>query len=166
MNLPVSVSQLIVTGDDTAVGSVDGMVLVPSRRLKTEPTPSLRGRDAARYGSTVVYALDDRVWLEPGGFWVMGERQPDVLFAPDASTDHLDVSVQNGPVSNRVRLRSGEWSAEHVLAGDEAWAVRIPIADSSHPVIVNFDVEHGVQPAHIDPSSTDRRLLGCWIELR
>ena len=164
--LPVTASSLAVVADADAAQSVERIVAVPDPGAGGAPESPLRARDAARYGSTVVYAVDDRVWLEPGGFWIMGERRPDVVFAVDQPVDHLDLDLRNAPVVNRIRLRSGAWTAERTLAADERWPVRVPVAGSARTVFVNIDVEKGVRPTHVDPASRDGRLLGCRIEVR
>jgi hypothetical protein len=165
ITLPIATSILDVRGDDDAVRSVEQVRLVPAADMTVSPIAG-RARDAARYGSTVVYATDNRVSLEADGFWVLGERQPDVVVANDEPMASVALEIHNGPVANRVRLRTSNWSTEHAFAPGEAWSVRVPMAERGAASVVNVYVEHGFRPAQVDAGSTDNRLLGCWIVVR
>ena len=156
--LPVVASMVIVRADDSALPSVEEIALVPVGTSRRFGPRGARARDAARYGSAVVYAIDDRVWLEPGGFWIMGERQPEVVITMDSPAASIDLDVRNVPVPNRARLRSGRWSMERTLAPDEHWRVRVPIDRMGAAAGVEFRIDRGVR--------RDGRLLGCWVEVR
>ena len=166
IRLPLTAPLMTITGDSFALKSIEHVALMP---VPGNLGSGFNGRayDAGRYGSVVVFATDERVWLEPDGIWVMGERQPDLVFVTDEPTNTIHLDIGNGPVVNRVRLRVGEWITDHPLAPGEHWSVEIPLSRSDvvHATLVNVDVAHGFRPAHVDPTSTDRRLLGCWITL-
>lgn len=165
ITLPIVASSLNVTGDDDAVRSVEQVVLVPAADMSVPPIAA-RARDAARYGSTVVYATDNRVSLQTDGFWVLGKRQPDVVVATDEPVESLAIEVHNGPVANRVRLRAGNWSTEHGFGPGETWSVRVPVAERGAATVMNIYVEHAFRPTWFDPGSRDNRLLGCWVVVR
>jgi hypothetical protein len=118
-----------------------------------------RARDAARYGDAVVFALDDRVWLEPGGFSVMGQRRPDVVIALDGPSSRLTLEVVNAPVPNRIRISMARWHAERALGPGERWTIVLPTVALGRAFVVNFGVESGAR----DDSG---RLLGCRVSLR
>ena len=162
LDLPAAASRIVVTGAGPAVSAAGPVVLVPA--LDGAPMPPIEGRirDAARYGSTTVYAIDDRVWLEAEGLWVMGERQPTVILAADDPARPLTIELANISMSNRIRLRTREWSAERILAPNERWLVPLP-AGPAGVVALTIDVEHGLQPARVNPSSRDHRFLGCSV---
>jgi hypothetical protein len=177
--LPVRASYIRVTGDAEALQSIENVALVPEpqRALPPRRTPGANGvstlvlrtaraRDAGRYGTSVVYTLDDRVWLEPRGFWVMGGRAPEVVIAMDHPAAALEIDVRNGPGPNRLRIRAGPWSSERALGADEPWHVRVPLTGDAPAIVVGFDVQRGFIPADIDLKSGDRRALGCWVEVR
>jgi hypothetical protein len=164
--LPVPTSTISVYGDADAVRSVSKVALVPVPDTTAPLLSDARARDAVRYGPMVVFALDDRVWLEPRGFWVMGERQPEVVMAIDQPIVSLDLEIQNGPGANRVRVWSGAWSSTRELTNGEQWNVRVPVPDRARAIAVGFDVQRGFIPARTDPTSVDRRSLGCWVEVR
>ena len=116
-----------------------------------------RARAAARYGRTVVYAIDNRVIIERDGFWVLGGRQPDVVIATERSQPELTLQVSNVATQNRVRVSTGAFSASRELAPDERWFVTVPLPDSLQPAIVNFRVEQGAMMAG--------QSLGCHISI-
>jgi len=173
-HLPVRASTLTVRGDADAMQSVEKVALVPDPpsavAAQTEngtsaPPRTARARDGARYGPAVVYTLDDRVWLEPQGFWVMGARAPQVVVAMDDPVESFAVTVRNGPAENRVRVWSGGWSSERALGPDESWDIRMPAPSLARAIIVGFEVQRGFIPAERDTGSEDRRSLGCWVEV-
>jgi hypothetical protein len=164
-HLGTNAAALSVVGDEAATRSVSRLALVPHSGEATAPL-SLRARSAVRYGAMVVYALDDRVSLEDGGFWVLGERRPDVVVSAPGAVGSIDITVRNRPIANTVRVRSGRWYAERKLQPDEAWHVRIPLSEPTRDIVLGFDVEHGLRPIDVDAGSRDRRPLGCWIEMR
>ena len=164
--LPVHTSMIAVTGDADAIRSVSKVALVPVPDTSAPLLSDARARDAVRYGPMVVFALDDRVWLEPKGFWVKGETQPEVVVTIGQPVDSLDLHIRNGPGANHVRVWSGAWSATRELTRDELWHVRVPVPDHARAIAVGFDVQRGFIPARTDPTSVDRRSLGCWVEVR
>jgi hypothetical protein len=175
--LPVHAAFITVTGDEEAVRTIDNVSLTPdaqaegrSGRVESSSAPWLAGparaRDAARYGSAVVYTLDDRVWLEPGGFWIMGGRSPTVVLATDQPVSSFPIDIRNGPGTNRVKVSAADWSSERELNASETWRVRVPASPQQRSQFVRFDVQRGFVPAELDSTSTDRRALGCWVELR
>jgi hypothetical protein len=163
--LPVRAAAVVVKGDSSAVRSIDRVALVPDPPDGITPEEA-RASDAAQYGDVVVYALDDRVWLEHDGFWVMGDRRPDVVISAKHPVTFVDLIVHNRPVSNTVRVRSGQWFVERALEPDEAWRVRVPLPKPAQDLTVGFDVARGVRPADVDPASRDHRSLGCWVEVQ
>ena len=176
VSLPVRASSLSVTGDANALRSIEQIALVPQLPLGAatrDPDDeasaasfrAARARDAARYGAATVLTLDDRVWLEPQGFWVMGARDPELAIAVDGPSRTIGLDLRNGPALNHVRLSAGTWSSARALAADEHWHADVPVPRSRQAVIIRFEVERGVVPADIDPRSGDHRSLGCWVEV-
>jgi hypothetical protein len=41
----------------------------------------------------------------------------------------------------------------------------VPAPKPAPAIIVGFEVQGGFIPAEHDPNSSDRRSLGCWVEL-
>src|SRR5262249_55582753 len=145
--IPIQASTLTIVGDAAATESIRSVALVPLRHITTPWAAVTRARAAARYGRTVVYAIDNRVIIEPDGFWVLGGRQPDVVITTDHSRPELTFQVSNVAVRNRVRVSIAGWSATRELAPDERWLVTVPLPDSLQPATVNVRVEQGAMTA-------------------
>ncbi len=155
--IPIQASTLTIAGDAAAAESIRSVALIPMRHVTAPWAAVTRARAAARYGRTVVYAIDNRIIIEPDGFWVLGGRQPDVVITTDSSRPGLTFQVSNVAIQNRVRVSTGAWSATRELAPDERWLVTVPLPDSAQPAIVNFRVEHG--------AVVDNRVLGCRVSI-
>ncbi len=158
-HLPLSASSIVVNGDEAADRSIEEVTLLPAPRLEARSDIArARARDAARYGHVVVFTIDDRVILDPRGFWVLGERQPEVVVSTDDPVNSLDLELRNVAVPNRIRLWAGRWSIERSLAPDELWRVRVPVAGLGTSFAVGFKVESGL------PAS--KGGFGCRVEFR
>jgi hypothetical protein len=153
--VPVRASVVTIVGDADAAASLRRLSLTPVRHVTTPWANTTRARDAARYGSYVVYAVDTRVMLDAAGFWVLGGRQPDVVIASLKPTTALRLDVRNVAAPNVVRVSAGAWSATKSLAPDERWPITVPFdaADAAH--VVNFRVEQGAR--------SGGQLLGCRV---
>jgi hypothetical protein len=158
-HLPVRASSIVVNGDERSTESVEGLALVPLGPSQQHANGDGRqARDAARYGQVVVFATDDRILLDPRGFWVLGRREPEVIFLADSAVNGLELEVENVTTPNRIGLQAGRWSTERVLAAGETWRVRVPVLGLGPSYAVRFKVANGVQ--------TSNGLLGCRVELR
>ena len=155
--IPIQASTLSIVGDAAAARSIRSVALVPVRHITTPWAAVTRARAAARYGRTVVYVIDNRVILEPDGFWVLGGRQPDVVMTTDRSQPELTLQVSNVAVQNRVRVSIAGWSATRELAPNERWLVTVPLPDSLQPAVVNVRVEQGAMAGG--------QLLGCRVSI-
>jgi hypothetical protein len=155
--LPIQASTLTIAGDAAAAESIRSVALVPVRHVTTPWAAATRARAAARYGRTVVYAIDNRVIIERDGFWVLGGRQPDVVMTTDHSQPELTLQISNVAIANRVRVGIGGWSATRELAPDERWVVTVPLPDSDEPAVVNIRVEQGAMMGD--------QLLGCRVSI-
>jgi hypothetical protein len=157
-HLPILASSIVVNGDDDAIRSVENVAVVPVAPRVPLSESRARARDATRYGNVIAFAVDDRVVLEPEGFWVLGERQPEVVFLTDNPINALDLEVRNVAISNHLRLSTGRWSIERSLAPDEVWHVRVPVLGLGPTFRVEFKVDRAL-PAR-------QGELGCRIVIR
>jgi hypothetical protein len=155
--IPIRASTLTIVGDAAAAASIRSIALVPVRHIATPWAAVTRAHAAARYGRVVVYAIDNRVIIEPDGFWVLGGRQPDVVITTDRWQPELTFRIANVAIRNRVRVSIAGWSVTRELAPDERWLVTVPLPASLQPAIVNVRVEQGVM--------TGGQLLGCHVSI-
>jgi hypothetical protein len=122
--------------------------------------------EVAQYGDVSVYFHGGGAYPEPGGFWVRGATDLTTTFArpPDSMRPHVRLRVHTGAAANRVHFRAGPWRADIHLRAGEAGEVDVPLLPSAQRAVVRIATEGGFVPAETT-GGTDRRLLGCWIEV-
>ncbi len=149
-----------ITGDDAARASVRRLTLRP-RALPDSELAQPHALRAARFGATVLFALDDNVFLEPGALWVRGERSARVIVQPDAA-DGTVIRLKAGAVDNVVTLAAGGWSSEVRLGRDETRDVTLPAAALS-PAVLSLTSATGFRPSEHGPGNRDVRWLGVYL---
>jgi hypothetical protein len=157
IHLPAGARALAIRGDEGARDQLDGVELRP---LALDPAPTTRdiARRAVRYGGTVVFFLDDRAFPEPAGFWVGGERDTQVVVAPDDARGSVSLILRNAPVANTATLEFGGRREETVLKPGEERLLVLPSGS-----VNRIRSSAGFRPSEVDPKSRDTRLLGVYI---
>jgi hypothetical protein len=140
---------------------------VVDESLRTRRPPIL---SATRYGPLAAYFHDDTINGEPTGFWTHGRATTRVSVAALAGTPTtVDADVRCGPIANQVTLRMPGWTEQFAIEPGGSHHVSIPLLSqaslSSRLAPLDVIVRDGFVPADVDPASTDRRVLGCWIEM-
>jgi len=163
LHLPVAANAVTITGDEGARATIPDLALRPV--LLVPPAERLigeRARRAARYGALAVFSFDDYAYLEEPGLWVRGGTPVRLVLAAERAAGTVALVVRNGPVQNRVRLRSGAWSSAVALGPREERLVEIPLA--SGVALLEVRTDSGFRPSQAEPGSTDARYLGVWLE--
>lgn len=131
-----------------------------------------RMRSAARLGGANVLFLDDKVWVEAEGFWVRGRDAARFAVLPmDASGAPVPggvvrLRVQNGGApGNAISIESGTFQKMLLLEPFRDQEIEIPAGEGGLTSI-RIASGDGFVPAGRDPASSDRRLLGAWVQLR
>ncbi len=140
-------------------------VVDESRRVARPPVLS-----ATRYGPLTAYFHDDTTAGEPSGYWTHGRGTTQVTYAAGSSAPPtFSVEVRCGPIANRVTLTTPGWSEQFIVEPGGSHHVAIPtLAQPDLDLRIaplDISVRDGFVPAEVDPASTDRRVLGCWIEM-
>jgi hypothetical protein len=166
IRLPVSADVLRLDGDVAARRSVHGLSIraieLPGHAIGY--APDLVAIHGTRYGPALVFQTGGAASMEPAGAWVHGEGFADFVIVPAADAP-VRLFVRNGGAGNHVTVDGGSWREELTLsAGEERW-LALP-AEARRVVAVRVKSESGARPADSDPQTSDRRLLGCWIETR
>lgn len=153
LHLPVEAHSITITGDAAARDTIARLVLRP-RALTGGALPlALR---AVRIGRVVVFALDDRAYLEPGAFWVAGERETTVVLAAGDRPPAMRLTA--GPVPTHVDLRAGGFSRGVDLAAGASETVSLPaVAVGGAPLTIASST--GFRPSATD----DVRWLGVYV---
>jgi len=120
---------------------------------------------AARYQHVTAYFHSQGVYTEPAGFWVRGRSSALVTFAQDAAGGHAGVRLRlhSGDAATRVTLQTSDWQTALDLTARAAQEVLLPARPGDAVVSARIAPERGFVPA--DHGGTDRRELGCWVEV-
>jgi hypothetical protein len=125
---------------------------------------------AVRYGPVTAFFHDDFVSGEPSGYWTPGRASTQITYVTNESSPAtIDVGVRCGPVVNQVTLTTPGWQERLVLDAGAVRGVAIPTLIQPDLRVrlapLEISVRDGFVPAEIDRASTDRRVLGCWIDM-
>lgn len=157
LHLPVDAYSIAITGDGAARDSVARLVLRPRTLLPRGGPLALR---AVRFGGVVVFALDDRAYLEPTAFWVRGERATTVVVTSDDGRPPT-LQVKAGGAATRVDLRAGGWTQSFDLAADAARDVALP-SEALGAGGLTIASSAGFRPS----ATQDVRFLGVYVTIR
>ena len=144
--------------------------------LRVQPTRVVNGRDrrdlptvlsSATYKDVVVTFHGDQVYAERDGFWVRGRSTLLATFAPPAATDRqpgVRLSLHGGAAATHVGFETSTWSTIVALEPGVSRELLIPALQGQTLLPVRITPDSGFVPAEAHGGS-DRRLLGCWIEV-
>jgi hypothetical protein len=158
LDLPFGAASLRIDSLADRVAPPGTAALVP-RRLARAPAPIARAAMAFDRGT--MWVLDDGGWAEPGGVWTRGTEP--VTIAVDVNGP-VPLKLRGGAVETTVCLQAGSWRGEITLQPGEAHDVDVPVGMPRTPIAIAAD--RAFRPHDHDPSSTDMRELGTWVEVR
>ena len=166
VTLPLAMPLLAIDADAEARRSIDRLAI----RAVAVPGSSARLTDiepahAVRYGPALVFLLDGDAYVEREGTWIAGGKSAQFAIAPDSGAA-IRLFVRNAPVQNDVTLESGPWRQTLALKPREERIIDVPVEGARLGAVLRVTTSAGFRPSDLDPSTTDRRLLGCWIETR
>lgn len=164
LRLPVTANGVTITGDGTAVQTLQALALQPLDVLPaTAPMSRQHARAGVRYGETGVFVVGDGVFLETAGLWVEGAKTVPLglQVAPAAGT--VKLLARNGPVANVVNFAAGSWRLALSLQPSEERVVEVPV-DAGGRALLDVRAERGFRPSETEPGSKDQRLLGVWLQ--
>jgi hypothetical protein len=126
----------------------------PSRAVE-----SVRGRP----GAYLVYT-DEEAYPEMGTFWTRGTASTTVLVAPgDAS--QLLLTISTGPEAGTVDLAVGTEVRTVQTQADVEQVVAFPLPPGQRLVPMTIRSNVMFRPSDVDPRATDRRGLGCRVQV-
>lgn len=164
ITLPVAVRALSIRAEEAGRDQLDAIVLRPVTLAPQAASRETAWR-AVRYGDEDAFFLDDHVYPEPSGFWVMGGRETDVVIAPDQRRETIAIFVRNGAHANSVTMSSGAWQTGVALGPGEERRVDVPVTSSDGTSRVRIRSSASFRPSEADPASRDTRPLGVFVTL-
>ena len=160
--LPAGAAALWITGDAQLSRTADSLWL----EVDGPGDPDLCGARAARalvHAAATWFVVDGRAWVEPAGLWTGGGQS--VRLVPAGREAIVRVRIRQGAVGGPVRISTGGWQQARELAPGERWDIDVP-GRSGRDVAFTVESPAAFRPAEHDPSSSDTRLLGVWVEPR
>ena len=144
--------------------------------LRVQPTRVVNGRDrrelptvlsSAIYRDVMVTFHGEPVYAERNGFWVRGRSTLLATFTPPEGPDRepgVRLSVHGGAAATHVRFETRTWSTTVALEPGVSRELLVPALQGQTLLPVRITPDSGFVPAEAQGGS-DRRLLGCWIEV-
>jgi hypothetical protein len=111
----------------------------------------------------LVYA-NDLAYPEGGIFWTRGTGPARVLVAPGGAA-RLTLTLSLGPMSGDVRLVVGTSTSTVTVPANEPTRVIFDLPPGARTVPLEVQSPTMFRPSEVDPTSGDRRLLGCQVRV-
>jgi len=121
---------------------------------------------AVAFPDASLFFHDEDVYPERTGVWVHGESTASMTVAPKHPEQRVTLRVHSGAAPNTVTFSTTTWGERVDLTPGTPREVHIPPPAKSGPFLLRVKTEHSFIPADFAPGSTDRRILGCWIEIQ
>jgi len=157
-----------IPGSDLGDGD---LVITPIRivdKSRRIARPAIVG--SHRYGAITAVFHDDFSAGEPSGFWTRGGGTTEVTLVTGVEGEAMiPVAIRCGGIANGVTVKTAAAVERFTLEPDATRQLSIPtVAHAATGVrFAPLDIltSSGFVPAEVDRRSTDRRRLGCWIEM-
>jgi hypothetical protein len=122
---------------------------------------------AAAYGPIVVLFHDDAAYVERDGFWLRGKASSQVSIVSPTGPLAGDVTlrIRPGPIDNTIVIEGAGGTKRVSVEAERPTEVRLSPAPLDGILRLSLFPERGWVPAERDPTSGDRRMLGCWIDV-
>jgi hypothetical protein len=127
--------------------------------------PSRIVLSAVGFPSASVFFHDEDVYPERTGFWVHGESTSYMTVASNHPDQDVTLRVHSGAAANTVTFATTTWGERVALTPGSERDVHIPAPARPGPFLLRVTTDRGFVPAEVLPGNTDRRMLGCWIEI-
>ena len=121
---------------------------------------------AVAFPSASLFFHDEDVYPERTGVWVHGDSTASMTVAPRNPGEGVTLRVHSGAAPNTVTFSSTTWGERVDLTPGTPREVHIPPPPTAGPFLLWVKTENSFIPAEVVPGSTDRRILGCWIEIQ
>jgi hypothetical protein len=166
--LPLDASFVGLRGPAELERAVRAIAITPVAVVNAADRPHLPVvLAAAEYPGALFLFHDEQLYPEAQGFWTIGRTASRVTVAvpPDRVATPVTLRIHSGARPNVATVSTFGWQQRYALTPGEAVDVELPMFPSG-VVPLTIDVESGFSPREFDASSTDRRFLGIWVEVK
>lgn len=161
--LPVPVNAVTLVGDGRLRSTMPRVTLQPASVVPGTSSEKRAAR-AERYGDIVIYGFDEHAYLEGNGVWLDGGVSVPLAISGAAGETAVPVLFRNGPVANRVTIRSAQRTETFDFKAGEERVLRLEVDLMRGGAVVDVKADRGFRPAEVDPASRDQRYLGIWLQ--
>jgi len=120
---------------------------------------------AANYGGVMCYFHEEQMYPEPGGFWTVGRQAAVTVAMPAGRTAPVVLRIHSGGQANTATISTFGWQRRFALVPGQAAEVELPVV-AGGVIPLTIATDSNFSPRAVDPSSTDARLLGIWVEVQ
>jgi hypothetical protein len=169
-NLPVD-AEFVGFLTSGALSSASSLRITPltivdrSRRDSIYQGRSFIAFSSVAFPSASVFFHDEAVYPERSGVWVHGASAALMTIASSHPDRGVTLRVHSGARPNTVTFATTTWGARVDLVPGTPQDVHIPPPASPGPFLLRVTTARGFVPAEVMPGNTDRRILGCWMEI-
>jgi hypothetical protein len=112
-------------------------------------------------GSYIAY-VDEHSYPEGGVYWTRDIESSRVVLVPNGGQE-VRLVLHVGPNGGPVAVEIGEQRLQVDMKPNETRVVSVPLPAGHSTVSLTVSASRPFRPAEADPSSDDRRLLGCQV---
>jgi hypothetical protein len=164
--LPVNANFIGIRGPEDMERAIDAITITPTAVVDAGARPIVPAvLSAARYGDVSIFFHEERMYPEPTGVWLPGQRTIQMTVAvPPTHTAPVVLRIHSGGKANLATFTTFDWERDYSLVPGQAADVELPMVNGS-VIPLTVTVADGFSPREIDPSSNDTRFLGIWVEV-
>src|SRR5688572_8163201 len=164
--LPVNASFVGLRGPAELERAIDAITITPIEIVDAGSRPIVPVvTAAAHYGDVSLFFHDDRMYPEATGFWTPSGRRSDItVVTPHDHPTPVVLRIHSGGKANSGTFSTFGWQQAYSLVPGQAAEFELPTM-AGGVVQLTISVDDGFYPRDTDPSSTDQRFLGIWIEV-
>jgi hypothetical protein len=160
LTLAAGAGGLSIQPDPQTASHVTAIELTP---VALERWRGAAARSLAVYGDVRVFFLDDRVFVEPDGFWVKGGATAAIAVAAPPGARTVSLVLANGAAPNPVSITRAGGAPETVdLRASARRTLTLPV-EADGVVRLTIASPAGFRPSEIG-GSADARYLGVRVE--
>jgi hypothetical protein len=164
--LPVNASFVGLRGPVELEQAIDSIAITPTAVVDAGARPIVPTvTAAAHYGDATLFFHDDRIYPEPNGFWILGGRTSALTVAvPPNHGRPVVLRIHPGAKANTATFSTFGWQQQYSLEPGQDAQIELPRMDGG-VVPLTISAEDGFFPRGTDPTSSDHRFLGVWVEV-
>lgn len=165
--LPVNASFVGLRGPAELERAIDAITITPTAVVDAGSRPIVpEVTAAAHFGGAGFFFHGERMYPEATGFWVPGGRTSEVtVVTPPERHAPVVLRIHSGVKANTATFSTFGWQQVHALMPGQDAEIELPTM-AGGVVPLTIAVDDGFYPRDSDPSSTDQRFLGIWVEVK